>query len=183
MQKPLQIATPLGKTTTKTPASNAWREAKRNDRTTDKRCITQKRESEREGDAQILNRVGIEMESGSKNNGRSTDGPMHGNGANPVKVEPRSKGGKLSASRYRGRQLSRLGGDDVRCPTTARSDVFSPRRNIKSPLSGYLRIKYGLKRIDMQGVDMGVLTECLVVLHLEERVFYRKLKQRKRSVR
>ena len=39
------------------------------------------------------------------------------------------------------------------------------------------------KRIDVQGVDMGVLTECLVVLHLEEGVFYRKLKQRKRSVR
>ena len=95
----------------------------------------------------------------------------------------RRKTVRRRASRYRGRQLSRLGGDDVRCPTTARSDVFSPRRNIKSPLVGYLRIKYGLKRIDMQGVDMGVLTECLVVLHLEERVFYRKLKQRKRSVR
>ena len=46
---------------------------------------------EREGDAQILNRVGIEMGSGSKNNGRAIDGLMHGNGANPVKVEPRKE--------------------------------------------------------------------------------------------
>ena len=88
------------------------------------------------------------------------------------------------ASRYRGRQLTRLEREDVRCPTTARSDVFSPRRNIKSPLGGFLRMNYSLKREAAQMTrGYGVLTECLVVLHLEEGVFYRKLKQRKRSVR
>ena len=39
------------------------------------------------------------------------------------------------------------------------------------------------KAINSACVDTRVLTECLVVLHLEEGVLYRKLKQRKRSVR
>ena len=107
---------------------------------------------EREGGAQISNRVGIEMErSGSKNNGRAIDGPMQGNGASPVKVEPRSKGGKRSASLdARDIEVDSCHASEemmsgVR-PTTARSDGFSPRRNIKSPLSGYLRMTYSLKR-------------------------------------
>ena len=138
----------MGKTTTRRrPQTLGERPREMIGRRTSDASRRSERAGEREGDAQILNRVGIEMESGSKNNRPSTDGPMHGNGANPVKVEPRSKGGKRSASRYRGRQLSRLGGDDARGPRTARRVGSSPRRNIKYPLGGCLRIiNYSLKR-------------------------------------